>query len=114
MRSRVKETLRLHPTTSMIRRESSKKMKVCGPERFMGEEKEFDLRGQNFELMSFGTGRMVCPGASLALQVVTSNLAAMVQCFDWNRRGIPLIYANLLNAENAVFTPLSLLGKVSL
>lgn len=117
MRSIVKETLRLHPTTPMIGRESSEKMKVCGyeipektwllvnlwsigrdpkvweepiefrPERFMGEEKEFDLRGQKFELMPFGTGRRVCPGASLALQLVTSNLAAMVQCFDWKVEG---------------------------
>ncbi|KAG2403444.1 Cytochrome P450 [Vigna angularis] len=117
MRSIVKETLRLHPTTPMIGRESSEKMKVCGyeigektwllvnlwsmgrdpkvweealefrPERFMGEEKQFDIRGQNFELMPFGTGRRVCPGASLALQVVTSNLAAMVQCFDWKVEG---------------------------
>jgi len=117
MRSIVKETLRLHPTTPMIGRESSEKMKVCGyeigektwllvnlwamgrdpkvweealefrPERFMGEEKGFDVRGQNYELMPFGTGRRVCPGASLALQVVTSNLAAMVQCFDWKVEG---------------------------
>ncbi|KAG2402261.1 Cytochrome P450 [Vigna angularis] len=74
MRNIVKETLRLHPTTPMIGRESSEKMKVCGyeigektwllvnlwsmgrdpkvweellefrPKRFMGEEKEFDLK----------------------------------------------------------------------
>ncbi|XP_057453941.1 cytochrome P450 93A3-like [Lotus japonicus] len=54
------------------------------PERFMSEEmKKFDVRGQNFKLMPFGTGRRVCPGASLALLVVPTNLAAMIQCFEW-------------------------------
>lgn len=37
--------------------------------------------------MPFGTGRRVCPGASLALQVVPINLAAMIQCFDWKIDG---------------------------
>jgi len=118
MGSIVKETLRLHPTTPLIGRESSEDTNVCGfdipaktwllvnlwsmgrdpkvwenplefrPERFMtGEEKQFEVRGQNFQLMPFGTGRRVCPGASLALQVVTSNLAAMVQCFEWKVEG---------------------------
>lgn len=54
------------------------------PERFMSEEmKQFDVRGQNFKLMPFGTGRRVCPGASLALLAVPTNLAAMIQCFEW-------------------------------
>ncbi|KAL9319246.1 hypothetical protein ACSQ67_015763 [Phaseolus vulgaris] len=117
MRAIVKETLRLHPTSPMIGRESSENINVCGfdirektwllvnlwsmgrdpkvwekplefrPERFMGEEKQFDVRGQNFQLMPFGTGRRACPGASLALQVVPSNLAAMVQCFEWKVEG---------------------------
>ncbi|KAE9598870.1 hypothetical protein Lal_00022642 [Lupinus albus] len=56
------------------------------PERFIIKstgEKELDVRGQNFQLMPFGTGRRVCPGASLALQFIPTNLAAMIQCFEW-------------------------------
>lgn len=58
------------------------------PERFMGEEdNEFDLREQNFQFMPFGTRRRACPGISLALQIVPTNLAAMIQCFEWNVEG---------------------------
>ncbi|KAL1368214.1 cytochrome P450 93A3-like [Arachis duranensis] len=55
------------------------------PERFMNEEgeSELDLKGQNFELLSFGAGRRSCPGAALALNVVHTTLAAMIQCFEW-------------------------------
>jgi len=58
------------------------------PERFMSEENnKFDMRGQNFQLMPFGSGRRACPGYSLALQVVPTNLAAMIQCFEWKVDG---------------------------
>ncbi|XP_057422695.1 cytochrome P450 93A3-like [Lotus japonicus] len=118
LRAIVKETLRIHPTSPFIGRESSEKSYICGyeipektllfvnlwsmgrdpklwdnplefrPERFMGEENnQVDLRGQHFQLMPFGTGRRACPGASLALQVVPTNLAAMVQCFEWKVDG---------------------------
>ncbi|XP_061346434.1 cytochrome P450 93A3-like [Gastrolobium bilobum] len=57
------------------------------PERFIGEEgnglSKFDVRGQNYHLIPFGSGRRGCPGTSLGLQVVHVNLAAMIQCFEW-------------------------------
>ena len=53
------------------------------PERFItGEAKEFDVRGQNFELMPFGSGRRSCPGSSLAMQVLHLGLARFLQSFD--------------------------------
>ncbi|KAK4272563.1 hypothetical protein QN277_021102 [Acacia crassicarpa] len=61
------------------------------PERFMGIEANgngnLDVRGQHFELIPFGSGRRSCPGASLAQQVVKTNLAAMIQCFEWKVNG---------------------------
>ncbi|KAL6874161.1 hypothetical protein ACP4OV_014243 [Aristida adscensionis] len=61
------------------------------PERFLegggggggGENAGTDVRGQHFHLLPFGSGRRICPGASLAMLVVQAALAAMVQCFEW-------------------------------
>ena len=57
------------------------------PNRFVSEDgsgkSQLDLRGQHFHLLPFGSGRRGCPGTSLALQVVQTSLAAIVQCFDW-------------------------------
>ncbi|KAJ9695704.1 hypothetical protein PVL29_010936 [Vitis rotundifolia] len=57
------------------------------PGRFLNEDgsinKHLDVRGQRFKLLPFGSGRRVCPGTSLALQVVQTSLASMIQCFEW-------------------------------
>ncbi|PRQ44545.1 putative 3,9-dihydroxypterocarpan 6A-monooxygenase [Rosa chinensis] len=57
------------------------------PERFTRNEgdgkSQLDVRGQHFHLLPFGSGRRGCPGTSLALQVVQTMLAAMIQCFEW-------------------------------
>ncbi|XP_073291744.1 cytochrome P450 93B2-like [Primulina huaijiensis] len=53
------------------------------PERFLDSGcGSIDVKGQNFELMPFGTGRRGCPGMLLAIQELVSILGAMVQCFD--------------------------------
>ncbi|KAM0932358.1 putative 3,9-dihydroxypterocarpan 6A-monooxygenase [Dioscorea sansibarensis] len=58
------------------------------PERFMEEGSNgIDVRGQHFHMLPFGSGRRVCPGASLALLVVQAGLGALVQCFDWEVDG---------------------------
>ncbi|KAK3134099.1 hypothetical protein QOZ80_6AG0545000 [Eleusine coracana subsp. coracana] len=59
------------------------------PERFLEGEKNagMDVRGQHFHLLPFGSGRRICPGASLALLVVHAALAVMVQCFEWRPVG---------------------------
>ncbi|KAH7837741.1 hypothetical protein Vadar_017444 [Vaccinium darrowii] len=58
------------------------------PERFLRAENDdpvglIDVKGQHFQLLSFGTGRRGCPGMSLALQQLQTVLAATIQCFDW-------------------------------
>lgn len=113
----LKETLRIHPTVPLIVKEASESCVVYGydipaktilfvdlwsmgrdpklwenplefkPERFMSEGNKFDFKGQNLQYMPFGTGRRACPGASLALQAVPTNLAAMIQCFYWKVSG---------------------------
>eukprot|EP01018_Ginkgo_biloba_P005301 Gb_29955 [translate_table: standard] len=56
-------------------------------ERFM--EREIDVRGQNFEMIPFGSGRRGCPGSLLAIGVVELALAQLLQCFEWSVEGDP-------------------------
>ncbi|XP_076927779.1 cytochrome P450 93A3-like [Bidens hawaiensis] len=107
----VKESLRLHRTVPMIPRSSTQDCTVGGyhipantttlvnvwslgrdpthwdtplefrPERFDG--KQLNVRGQHFHLLSFGSGRRMCPGTSLGLLMVHVTLGAMIQCFEW-------------------------------
>lgn len=61
------------------------------PERFLNEDgsvnSQLDVRGQHFHYLPFGSGRRGCPGTSLALHFVQTNLASMIQCFDWKLCG---------------------------
>ncbi|XP_043717132.1 trimethyltridecatetraene synthase-like [Telopea speciosissima] len=51
------------------------------PERFIG--KTIDVKGQDFELLPFGSGRRMCPGYSLGLKVIQSSLANLLHGFVW-------------------------------
>ncbi|XP_038685664.1 iridoid oxidase-like [Tripterygium wilfordii] len=51
------------------------------PERFLGSK--IDYKGQNFELIPFGSGRRICVGMSLAQQEIQLALASLLHCFDW-------------------------------
>ncbi|XP_020552678.1 cytochrome P450 CYP736A12-like [Sesamum indicum] len=107
----VKETLRLHPAVPLLIHESLEDCVVDQfhvpkgsrlivnvwsigkdpnawrepqkflPERFIGSN--IDLRGQDFQLIPFGSGRRGCPGLQLGLTVVRLVLAQLVHCFDW-------------------------------
>lgn len=52
------------------------------PERYFTTHKDVDMRGQNYELLPFGTGRRSCAGMSLALQMVHLGLASFLQSFN--------------------------------
>ena len=51
------------------------------PERFEGSD--IDLKGRDFELIPFGSGRRGCPGMQLGMTVVKLMVAQLVHCFDW-------------------------------
>nr|WET52756.1 cytochrome P450 92A247 [Callicarpa americana] len=51
------------------------------PDRFIG--KDIDVKGQDFRLLPFGSGRRMCPGYPLGLKVVQSSLANLLHGFNW-------------------------------
>ncbi|KAL5753688.1 hypothetical protein ACOSP7_021908 [Xanthoceras sorbifolium] len=51
------------------------------PERFVGTN--IDLRGRDFQLIPFGSGRRSCAGMQLGLTVVRLVVARLIHCFDW-------------------------------
>ncbi|OWM80776.1 hypothetical protein CDL15_Pgr006806 [Punica granatum] len=51
-------------------------------ERFLTTHKDIDVRGQHFELIPFGSSRGMCPGISLALQVMGLSLGSLIHAFE--------------------------------
>ncbi|XP_039157635.1 cytochrome P450 71AU50-like [Eucalyptus grandis] len=108
----VKETLRLHPPVPLLLPHKSiedctvggfhipRKSRVIvnawaigrdphvwsDPEKFIPERFEgtsIDVRGHDFQLVPFGSGRRGCPGMQLGLIVIRLVLAQLAHCFDW-------------------------------
>jgi 4-hydroxyphenylacetaldehyde oxime monooxygenase len=107
----VKETLRLHPPSTLMPRETIRDVRVCGydvpaktrvfvnlwaigrdpaswaaaeefePERFEGSD--IGYTGAHFELLPFGAGRRICPGLAMGEANVIFTLANLLYCFDW-------------------------------
>ncbi|XXG89556.1 hypothetical protein AAC387_Pa12g1530 [Persea americana] len=108
----VKESMRLHPPAPfLLPRESMEDCRVNGfhiprgtrlminawaigrdpdawpnpeefnPERFIGTQ--IDVRGHDFQLVPFGSGRRGCVGMQLGLTIVRLILAQLIHCFDW-------------------------------
>lgn len=112
IQSIVKETLRLYPITPLLApHESSEDTTIGGyyvprktmllvnawaihrdpavwddPTSFKPER--FQIKGGSDEgYVPFGLGRRACPGAGLANRVMVLALAALIQCFEWERIG---------------------------
>ncbi|PPD97136.1 hypothetical protein GOBAR_DD05840 [Gossypium barbadense] len=108
----VKETFRLHPPVPILPpREAMREFKVGEfdilpktrilvnvwaigrdpngwenpnefyPERFDGSR--IDFRGPDFNLLSFGAGRQICPGLDMGATNVEFTLANMLYLFHW-------------------------------
>lgn len=41
------------------------------------------LKGTNFEILPFGSGRRICPGISFAISITELALAQLLYYFDW-------------------------------
>ncbi|XP_030441049.1 cytochrome P450 CYP82D47-like [Syzygium oleosum] len=81
------------------------------PERFLTTHKDFDIRGQNFELIPFGSGRRMCPGINLAMQMMSLSLAALLQGFDITTSADePVDMAEAIGMTNLKATPLEVLA----
>ncbi|OIW00958.1 hypothetical protein TanjilG_10036 [Lupinus angustifolius] len=108
----IKETLRLHlPAPLLVPREANEDCIIDGyqikaktivyvnawaiqrdpgvwkdpeefyPERFL--ESSIDFKGQDFELIPFGSGRRICPGLSMAIPTLELIIANLLYSFDW-------------------------------
>nr|QUN00503.1 cytochrome P450 736A266 [Tripterygium wilfordii] len=73
------------------------------PERFEGSN--VDVRGHDFELLPFGSGRRGCPGLQLGLTMVQLMLAQTVHCFDWELPDNMLASELDMTEEFALATP---------
>ncbi|CAA0837816.1 Cytochrome P450 71B37 [Striga hermonthica] len=51
------------------------------PERFLNNN--IDIKGQDFGVVPFGSGRRSCPGMFLGLATVELTIANMLYSFDW-------------------------------
>lgn len=63
------------------------------PERFE-DILEGEREGFNFRYLPFGMGRRACPGAAMAIRIVSLAVGALVHCFDWERVGEELVDLN--------------------
>jgi cytochrome P450 len=82
------------------------------PERFLTTHKDVDLRGQNFELLPFGSGRRMCAGMSLGLHMLHYILANFLHSFEFlNLSPESIDLAEVLEFTSTKVTPLEVLVK---
>lgn len=55
------------------------------PERFI--DNNMDMKGQNFALLPFGSGRRRCPGYGLGMKIVRTTMANLLHGFNWKLAG---------------------------
>ncbi|KAK7381354.1 hypothetical protein VNO78_33988 [Psophocarpus tetragonolobus] len=82
------------------------------PERFLTTHKDVDVKGQNFELLPFGSGRRICPGISFGLHMIYLTLANFLHYFEiLNKSNEPMDMTEAVGMTNEKATPLEILVK---
>ncbi|KAL4566313.1 hypothetical protein LXL04_030427 [Taraxacum kok-saghyz] len=80
------------------------------PERFLTGEKEIDVKGHNFELIPFGSGRRICLGLSVAMKAMQLILASLIHAYDFqNPSSEKIDMTGSFGATNHKANPLELL-----
>ncbi|XP_023768906.1 cytochrome P450 CYP82D47 [Lactuca sativa] len=80
------------------------------PERFLTSHKDIDVKGNHYELLTFGSGRRMCPGVLFALQVLGLTLARLIQQFVLKKpTNEPIDMTESMGATNVKKTPLDVL-----
>uniref|UniRef100_A0ACD5WQF5 Uncharacterized protein n=1 Tax=Avena sativa TaxID=4498 RepID=A0ACD5WQF5_AVESA len=128
LRCIINETLRLYPAAPLLLpHQSSSDCKVGGyhvpkgtmlivnayaihrdpsmwenPDEFRPERFEEDGKGEGMFMLPFGMGRRKCPGEAMAFRVVGLVLAAMIQCFEWDR--VDGVQVDMTEGPGSAFT----------
>ncbi|MED6185866.1 hypothetical protein PIB30_061155 [Stylosanthes scabra] len=82
------------------------------PERFLTTHKDTDVKGHNFELLPFGSGRRVCPAISFGFQMVHFILANFLHSYEILNPSPELVDIDgTLGITHVKTTPLEILVK---
>lgn len=82
------------------------------PERFLTTHKDVDVKGQDFELLPFGSGRRICPGISFGLHMIHLTLANLLHSYEIsNGSSEPVDMSEVLGMTNEKATPLEIRVK---
>ncbi|XP_022137128.1 cytochrome P450 CYP82D47-like [Momordica charantia] len=80
------------------------------PERFLTTHKDVDVKGNDFELIPFGSGQRGCPGVAFGLQMVHFALAGFLQFFDVkNLTGNTIDMSEAFGMANEKILPLNVM-----
>ena len=82
------------------------------PERFLITHKDIDVKGHNFELIPYASGRRACPGISFGLQMLHLMLASLIHAFEISTpSNAPVDMTASFGLTNIKSTPLDVVIK---